>query len=180
MGLSISKLLSLFSFQKSARLLVLGLDGAGKTTMLYKMKLGELVQSVPTIGFNVEQIDYKNLHLTLWDVGGQDKIRLLWKHYFDGTDGLIYVVDSSDKERIDIARSELHSMMATPELAKAKLLVMANKQDLGEMNVAEVTDRLQLYSLRGRDWFVQGTNALTGEGLCPGFDWLAKTLKESK
>ena len=180
MGLTIAKLVSMFSSTKSARILVLGLDGAGKTTILYKLKLDEVVQSVPTIGFNVEHIDYKNLHFTLWDVGGQDKIRLLWKHYFEGTDALIYVIDSSDKERIDIAREELLSMMATPELSSAALLVMANKQDLGVMNVAEVTDKLGLYSLRGRDWFIQGTNALTGEGLYAGFDWLSKTLKEKK
>lgn len=180
MGLSISKFFALFNSTKSARLLVLGLDGAGKTTILYKLKLNEVVQSVPTIGFNVEQVDYKNLHFTLWDVGGQDKIRLLWKHYFEGSDALVYVIDSTDRERIDIARSELHAMMATPELSNAPVLVLANKQDLGEMNVAEITEKLQLYSLRGREWFIQGTNALSGEGIFPGFDWLASTLKNKK
>ncbi len=82
---------------------MLGLDAAGKTTILYKLKLGEVIQSVPTIGmiinlgFNVESVEYKNLKFTVWDVGGQDKIRQLWRHYYNNTHGLIYVVDSADK-----------------------------------------------------------------------------------
>ena len=55
--------------------LMVGLDAAGKTTILYKLKLGEVVTTIPTIGFNVEQVDYKNISFTVWDVGGQDKIR---------------------------------------------------------------------------------------------------------
>lgn len=89
-----------------------GLDAAGKTTILYKLKLGEIVTTIPTIGFNVETVEYKNICFTVWDVGGQDKIRPLWRHYFQNTQGLIFVVDSNDRERIVEAEKELQNMVS--------------------------------------------------------------------
>lgn len=89
-----------------------GLDAAGKTTILYKLKLGEIVTTIPTIGFNVETVEYKNICFTVWDVGGQDKIRPLWRHYFQNTQGLIFVVDSNDRERIGEAEKELQNMVS--------------------------------------------------------------------
>lgn len=89
-----------------------GLDAAGKTTILYKLKLGEVVTTIPTIGFNVETVEYKNVNFTVWDVGGQDKIRPLWRHYYQNTQGLIFVVDSNDRDRIGEAREELTKMLA--------------------------------------------------------------------
>ncbi|KAG8081150.1 hypothetical protein GUJ93_ZPchr0007g4372 [Zizania palustris] len=86
-------------------------DAAGKTTILYKLKLGEIVTTIPTIGFNVETVEYKNISFTVWDVGGQDKIRPLWRHYFQNTQGLIFVVDSNDRDRVVEARDELHRML---------------------------------------------------------------------
>jgi small GTP-binding protein len=100
MGFSISKVFDKWFAKKDMRILMLGLDGAGKTTILYKLKLGEVVSSVPTIGFNVDTVEYKNINFTVWDIGGQTSIRLLWRHYYQNTHGLIYVVDSTDKERI--------------------------------------------------------------------------------
>ncbi|KAA0193630.1 hypothetical protein HAZT_HAZT002448 [Hyalella azteca] len=90
--------------------MLVGLDAAGKTTILYKLKLGEIVTTIPTIGFNVETVEYKNISFTVWDVGGQDKIRPLWRHYFQNTQGLIFVVDSNDRERISEASEELTKM----------------------------------------------------------------------
>jgi len=87
------------------------LDAAGKTTILYKLKLGEIVTTIPTIGFNVETVEYKNICFTVWDVGGQDKIRPLWRHYFQNTQGLIFVVDSNDRERIQEGAEELQKMV---------------------------------------------------------------------
>merc|ERR1719487_2091072 len=104
MGPAVSKLLPKFFslFMKpERRILLLGLDAAGKTTLLYKLKLNECVVSIPTVGFNVETVEYRNLKMTMWDVGGQDKIRLLWRYYFQGTHALVYMVDSDDRERID-------------------------------------------------------------------------------
>lgn len=159
---------------------MLGLDAAGKTTILYKMKLGEVVSSVPTIGFNVETVEFQKVKFTVWDVGGQDKIRQLWKHYFQNTQALIFVVDSSDRDRVDIAREELHKMLAEDELKDAVVLILANKQDMGIMTVPELTDKLGLHTLRGRDWYIQGTCALTGDGLTEGFQWLNKTTSKKK
>ena len=116
--------------KKDMRILMVGLDAAGKTTILYKLKLGEVVTTIPTIGFNVETVEYKNISFTVWDVGGQDKIRNLWRHYYQNTQGLIFVVDSNDKARIDDAKTELHKMLQEEELKDADLLVFANKQDL--------------------------------------------------
>jgi GTPase SAR1 family protein len=89
-----------------------------------------VVTTIPTIGFNVETVEYKNISFTVWDVGGQDKIRPLWRHYYQNTQGLIFVVDSNDSDRIDAARDELHRMLNEDELRDAVLLVFANKQDL--------------------------------------------------
>uniref|UniRef100_A0A8C5PG10 DM1 domain-containing protein n=1 Tax=Leptobrachium leishanense TaxID=445787 RepID=A0A8C5PG10_9ANUR len=114
--------------KKEMRILMVGLDAAGKTTILYKLKLGEIVTTIPTIGFNVETVEYKNISFTVWDVGGQDKIRPLWRHYFQNTQGLIFVVDSNDRERVNEAREELSRMLAEDELRDAVLLVFANKQ----------------------------------------------------
>lgn len=127
MGSMFSKVWQRLLGKKEMRILMVGLDAAGKTTILYKLKLGEVVTTIPTIGFNVETVDYKNISFTVWDVGGQDKIRLLWRHYYQNTQGLIFVVDSNDRERIDDAREELHKMLSEEELKEAVLLVFANK-----------------------------------------------------
>ncbi|CAN1219364.1 ADP-ribosylation factor [Linum perenne] len=151
MGLSFTKLFSRLFAKKEMRILMVGLDAAGKTTILYKLKLGEIVTTIPTIGFNVETVEYKNISFTVWDVGGQDKIRPLWRHYFQNTQGLIFVVDSNDRDRVVEARDELHRMLNEDELRDAVLLVFANKQDLpNAMNAAEITDKLGLHSLRQR------------------------------
>jgi len=157
---------------------MVGLDAAGKTTILYKLKLGEIVTTIPTIGFNVETVEYKNINFTVWDVGGQDKIRPLWRHYFQNTQGLIFVVDSNDRERVKEARAELEKMLSEDELRDAALLVFANKQDLpNAMSVAELTDKLGLHSLK-RKWFIQAACATTGDGLYEGLDWLSNSLSK--
>jgi small GTP-binding protein len=163
--------------KQERRILMVGLDAAGKTTVLYKLKLGELVTTIPTIGFNVETVQYKNIHFTVWDVGGQDKIRPLWRHYYQNTHGVIFVVDSNDRERISEASEELQKMLREDELREAAVLVLANKQDLpNAMSVAEVTDKLGLHSMRNRKWYIQATCATSGDGLYEGLDWLAHTL----
>merc|ERR1712023_481944 len=123
MGSMFSKVWARMLGSKEMRILMVGLDAAGKTTILYKLKLGEVVNTIPTIGFNVETVDYKNISFNVWDVGGQDKIRLLWRHYYQNTQGLIFVIDSNDRERIDENREELHKMLAEEDLKDAVLLV---------------------------------------------------------
>ncbi|XP_053172923.1 ADP-ribosylation factor 3a isoform X1 [Scomber scombrus] len=156
MGNIFGNLLKSLIGKKEMRILMVGLDAAGKTTILYKLKLGEIVTTIPTIGFNVETVEYKNISFTVWDVGGQDKIRPLWRHYFQNTQGLIFVVDSNDRERVNEAREELMRMLA------------------------EITDKLGLHSLRHRNWYIQATCATSGDGLYEGLDWLANQLKNKK
>ncbi|KAJ0012722.1 hypothetical protein NQD34_017056 [Periophthalmus magnuspinnatus] len=179
MGLTISSLFSRLFGKKQMRILMVGLDAAGKTTILYKLKLGEIVTTIPTIGFNVETVEYKNICFTVWDVGGQDKIRPLWRHYFQNTQGLIFVVDSNDRERIAEAEEELTKMIQEDELKDAAILVFANKQDLpNAMGVSELTDKLRLHSWRDKTWHIQATCATEGTGLYEGLDWLSSELEK--
>merc|ERR1712136_617997 len=178
MGLSISSLFNRLFAKKQMRILMVGLDAAGKTTILYKLKLGEIVTTIPTIGFNVETVEYKNISFTVWDVGGQDKIRPLWRHYYQNTQGLIFVVDSSDRERIQESHDELHKMLNEDELRDAIVLVFANKQDLpNALSVTELTEKLGLNQLR-RKWYVQAACATQGTGLYEGLDWLSAELSK--
>jgi len=181
MGMALSKVWLRMFGTKDMRILMVGLDAAGKTTILYKLKLGEVVTTIPTIGFNVETVEYKNISFTVWDVGGQDKIRPLWRHYYQNTQGLIFVVDSNDRDRIDDARAELHKMLEEEEMRDAVLLVYANKQDLpNAMTAAEVTDKLGLQQMRSRQWFIQSACGTAGDGLYEGLDWLSRTLQTRK
>merc|ERR1711988_106173 len=167
--------------KQEMRIVMVGLDAAGKTTVLYKLKLGEVVTTIPTIGFNVETVEYKNLRFTVWDIGGQDKIRKLWRHYYSGTNGVIFVVDSSDRERIEDAREELFKLLGDDEMRDAVLLVLANKQDLpNAMSGTEISEKLGLHDLRSRQWFVQTACATSGDGIYEGLGWLARALPQSR
>merc|ERR1711953_952324 len=176
-GLAFTKIWQQMVGKQEMRILMVGLDAAGKTTILYKLKLGDVVTTIPTIGFNVETVEYKNISFTVWDVGGQDKIRPLWRHYYTGTNGLIFVVDSNDRDRVDIAREELGNMLTQDEMRDAVLLVFANKQDLpNSMSAGELTAKLGLNTLCNKQWFIQSACATTGDGLYEGLDWLSRTL----
>ena len=183
MGMLFGKVWEMSSSTKPKILTLLGLNAAGKTTILYRLKSGDLVDTEPTMGFNVETIVYRHIKLTLWDFGGQDKIRKLWGLYFDRVqyvwaDALIYVVDSSDRDRISEAKEELNKMLQEQALENAVLLVFANKQDMpNAMTPAEIMENLELQKLGHRKWFIQSTVALTGDGLYEGLDWLTRTLK---
>ena len=110
------------------RVVTLGLDGSGKTSILFKLKQNEFVQCIPTIGFNVESLEYKNVKFTIWDVGGQPKLRPLWKHYYLNTQAVVFVIDSSNPERLDEAQNELVKLIAEKELKDAFILILLNKQ----------------------------------------------------
>jgi ADP-ribosylation factor protein 1 len=115
-------------------------------------------------------------------VGGQEKVRPLWRHYYQNTQGVVFVVDSNDRERVDLAAEELGMMLSDDHLGRdVCLLVVANKQDLPNcMSVNDVTHMLGLHhmaSLQDRKWHVQATCATTGQGLEEGFEWLHKTLR---
>ena len=131
MGSLFTKLWSTFGGgTKEYRLLMLGLDAAGKTTILYKMKLNEVVNTIPTIGFNVETFEYKKITFNCWDIGGQHKLRTMWQNYFDNVDALVYVIDSADLERVEENKETLMGLLNEDALRDAQVLVYANKQDL--------------------------------------------------
>jgi small GTP-binding protein len=181
MGLTFAKVWQSLIGAQDAKIVMVGLDAAGKTTVLYKLKLDQVVTTIPTIGFNVETIEFKNISFMVWDIGGQDKIRRLWYHYYQGAHAIIFVVDSNDRERIEDARNELVKLLGEEDLRDATLLVFANKQDLpNSMQSNEVADKLGLHDMRSRQWFVQSTSATSGQGIFEGLDWLARSLKSTR
>jgi len=139
------------------------------------------IQTIPTIGFNVETLQYKNIKFQVWDLGGQTSIRPYWRCYYPNTDAIIFVVDSADTERLGVAKGELMAMLEEDELKDSTLLVFANKQDQkGALNAQQVSEGMGLPEVRGRQWSIQETSAIKGKGLFEGFDWLVTTIKGSE
>ncbi|CCW71196.1 unnamed protein product [Phytomonas sp. Hart1] len=179
--------------RKKATILMVGLDAAGKTTILVKLKLDAVEPTVPTVGFNVETVEFHNVTFHLWDIGGQKRLRGLWRHYYDGAHAIIFVIDSNDRARLPDAREELLGLLRDPALTEASLLILCNKQDLPErLNPEEIARRLGIdphsgpqvtgdgvgRHLVGRRWYIQGCCAHTGQGLFEGLDWLCEHLPE--
>jgi len=166
------------------KILMVGLDSAGKTTILYKLKLNcEEVFTIPTIGFNVETLKYKNITFTCWDVGGQQRLRKLWMHYYELCHAVIFVVDAADVKRLPEAKEEIVTLLKSDELhSDAILLVFANKQDLegAVKGVEEMAEQLGLSENRNRAWRIQPCSAVSksNDGIYDGLDWLARKLKE--
>jgi len=173
---------SIFKSNREVRILLIGLDGAGKTTLLYKLKLNQTVPTVPTVGFNVEDVQYRNIKFRMWDVGGQDKIRALWRYYFQGSQAIIFMVDSADNDRLEEAGKVLNDMLADDLLRDTSVLVFANKQDLPNAASKDVVAAsLGLYSFPpSRKWGIFSSNALSGEGLHEGLEWLSNNLPVHK
>ncbi|KAI9895071.1 MAG: Arf GTPase arl1 [Vezdaea aestivalis] len=176
MGGSMSKLISgYFWTKKEIRILILGLDNAGKTTLLYRLKIGEVVTTIPTIGFNVESVTYKNLNFN--DLGGQTSIRPYWRCYYANTAAVIFVIDSTDIERLGTASEELAAMLNEDELKEAALLVFANKQDQpGAKGAGEISEALKLGELKDRNWSIVACSAVDGSGITEGMDWLVVSV----
>ena len=181
MGLTLAKLWDNWATGiggKECGMLMVGLDAAGKTTILYKLKLGEVKRTTPTIGFNVESVQYKNIKFNVWDVGGQTKIRPLWKHYYKGVGGVIFVVDSADKDRLKEAKDELQHMLKDDLLKDVLVLVFLNKQDMSTaLKPNELIEKLGLPGVRQK-WYAQACCGTSGDGLFDGLDWLSNKLKE--
>ncbi len=187
MGLYLSKLYDLmaqWSEGVPSRILLLGLDNAGKTTILYKVKLNENVSTIPTIGFNVETVSpCRGISFTVWDVGGQYKIRPLWRHYFDACDGLFYVIDSSDVERVGEAAEELHGILEYESMHGVPVVILANKQDLpNAMSCTELVRKLGLEKLATtrNKWFIQSTCAVNGDGIFESMKEMSSMVKQER
>ncbi|EQC28824.1 arf/Sar family, other [Saprolegnia diclina VS20] len=176
MGLGCSYFLRPFASRHETKMVLLGLDAVGKTTILYQLRLGECVTTFSTGGMNVETFQFENLDCTMWDLGSSYRVSTIIHHYYECADAIIFVVDANDRARIEFARRQLHEMAVANELKDAVLLVYGNKQDLpNAMSVSELTEALALHSVP-QQWFVQACCATTGEGLHDGLRWLATTL----
>lgn len=170
----------LFSRLKDKKILLLGLDSAGKTTILYKLKMGEMIKTIPTIGFNVEEIVYNTMRLTVWDVGGQEKIRCLWRHYYKDTSAVIFVIDISDSARFAEAKEELHTILNEDQLKDVPVLIFANKSDLSPtVSASQLVSVLDLTHLKNTQWYVQLSSAIKELGLYEGLEWLSNTLEKN-
>ncbi|KAF6769688.1 hypothetical protein AHF37_12314 [Paragonimus kellicotti] len=186
MGSLLSRFAQLFNFCSSPqhKILILGLDGAGKTTLLYWTRLQTAIVTIPTIGLNVEEVKLPKTRITFlaWDIGGQDKLRVLWSRFYEGTKGLIFIVDSSDVERLDLACEQLRSVLSDPIMKDLPVLVLANKQDLPTaVNVSDLEKRLKLICLNedGHEWIIRATVATTGQGVMDALESFGGLVKRS-
>ncbi|VDL65747.1 unnamed protein product [Nippostrongylus brasiliensis] len=138
---------------------------------------GDVVDTKPTIGSNVEEVSYRNLRLVMWDIGGQESLRSSWSSYYSHTDVMVVVVDSTDAARLPLLKQLLYEMLEHEDLAKASLLVLANKQDkTGAMSAAETSSNLGLLPMKNRKWQIHGCSAIKGEGLNTALDWIAHNI----
>lgn len=177
MGVALSRLWQRVMGIREFRVLIFGLDAAGKTTALYRLKLGEIVTTIHTIGFNVETVTSGQSTITAWDIGYSDKFTPLWRHYYPNTTGLIFVVDSVDQSRLLEAKTILEMLLSGENLLGVPVLVLANKQDLpNALSPSQVVTELDLQRISDRPWHIEGTCSCTGEGLQEGLDWLAKAM----
>jgi small GTP-binding protein len=185
MGNQISSTIPFFKKPEDVKVLIVGLDAAGKTTLLYKLKLRherDPVVTIPTIGTNIETLTTNRGYIfTGWDVGGRSMIRPLWRQYYHMMNALIFVIDSNDRDRIDLARDELHRLINDPGLENHPLLVYCNKQDLpNAMSPSEISDQIGLADIRNRPVLVTGCVATTGKGLEEGLFFLKRTVDSMK
>ena len=180
MGL-LSLLRKLKRNDKEARILVLGLDNSGKTTILKRLSDEQIDNVMPTQGFNVKSLVHGDLALNVWDIGGQKSIRPYWRNYFDHTDALVYVIDSSDHKRMEETGLELDGLMCEEKLENVPILIFANKQDLMSAHSSdEISEGLNLVSINDRPWNIQPCSAKDGEGLKDGMEWIMEFLNEKE
>ncbi|XP_061761363.1 putative ADP-ribosylation factor-like protein 5C isoform X1 [Nerophis ophidion] len=169
-----------FLMELEHKVIIVGLDNAGKTTILYQFLTKEAVHTSPTVGSNVEQLVVRNTHFLVWDIGGQSNLRSSWYAYYCNTEIVILVVDSTDRARLTLTKDELHRMLAHEDLQNAAVLVLANKQDVkGSMTAAEISRCLTLDAISTHTWHVQACCGLTGEGLTACLDWMRSKVVKS-
>ena len=177
MGNIFSALYSKFYSLKYFNILILGLYFSGKTTFLYHLKPEGPEKSNPYIGFDMEKLNYENFNFTSWDVGEANQILVLWRHYYYNKDGLIFIVDSEDKERIEDAYEEFKKLLNEEKLKGCPILVLANKQDLnGAFTPYEINEKFRMNEIKGRNWIVKGICSKTGEGIKEALDWMNSVL----
>ena len=153
------------------------MQNAGKTTILYRLSLGQLVKTTPTIGSNVEELTYNNVKFQAWDLGGQESNRSLWDVYYMSTDAIVYVIDSQDDEYFEESKAQFHKLLVHPILKNATILIFANKQDLpGAKSINQLIQDYGFDKIKNHIWHIQSCSALKGEGLVTGIKWLSEQL----
>uniref|UniRef100_A0A7S2V202 ADP-ribosylation factor-like protein 6 n=1 Tax=Fibrocapsa japonica TaxID=94617 RepID=A0A7S2V202_9STRA len=169
-------------FQKhEVRILIVGLDNSGKTTLInhIKPKKATTFEVTPTVGFQVEEFSKNNLNFTIFDMSGQARYRSLWEHYYRDVQAIMFVLDSTDRIRLCVAKDELETMMAHEDVSSTNIpiLFFANKMDLpGAMTPLDCMQELELENVGDKPWHITASNALTGEGVDEGITWLADHL----
>ncbi|KAH8698832.1 ADP-ribosylation factor family protein [Talaromyces proteolyticus] len=164
---------------KEMRILMLGLDNAGKTTIVKQVMNEDVTTVSPTLGFIIKTIDFQGYKLNIWDVGGQKTLRSYWRNYFEKTDALIWVVDATDRFRIDDCRDELAGLLLEERLTGASLLVFLNKTDVeGCMTEDDIRTGLQLDLIKTHRWTIVPCSAMTGRNLYEGLDWVVQDAKD--
>ncbi|XP_049672008.1 ADP-ribosylation factor-like protein 11 [Accipiter gentilis] len=173
------KLISKGQPKRDARVVMLGLDFAGKSTLLYKLKSGQAVETCPTVGFNVESLQTPcRVSFTLWDVGGQGSLRASWPDYLEDTNTLIFVLDSTDTARLPEAMAALEEVLSHPSMAGIPVLLLANKQEIpGALAPAELGEKLRRGRLARHPWVLRGCSAHTGQGLQEALAVLGELLR---
>lgn len=167
--------------EQELRILLLGLDNAGKTTLLKSLASEDVTHITPTQGFNIKSVQSEGFKLNVWDIGGQRKIRPYWRNYFENTDVLIYVIDSADRKRFDETGEELSELLAEEKLLGVPVLIFANKQDLmNSARASEIAEGLNLHTIRDRGWHIQACSAVNGEGVKDGLNWISKNIQKKK
>eukprot|EP00112_Aurelia_sp_Birch-Aquarium-sp1_P023053 Seg6731.1 transcript_id=Seg6731.1/GoldUCD/mRNA.D3Y31 product="ADP-ribosylation factor-like protein 4A" protein_id=Seg6731.1/GoldUCD/D3Y31 len=168
---------------KPFQITMIGLDDSGKTSILYRLKMNEFVPTAPTAAFNMERIKLaKNTRLSIWDVGGRENIRPLWRSYMRQADGIVFVVDSTDRKRIEEIREELCLALNACRKERVPVLIFANKQDLHyAMDPIDMIEILDLSSLKDKHpWVLQPSSAKTGEGVKDGYMALLGMIDEKR
>mmetsp|Transcript_2111 Transcript_2111/g.4910 ORF Transcript_2111/g.4910 Transcript_2111/m.4910 type:complete len:188 (-) Transcript_2111:75-638(-) len=166
---------SLF-WKQEMELTLVGLQNSGKTTFVNVLTNGEYCEDmIPTVGFNMKKVTKGGVTLKCWDIGGQPRFRSMWERYCRGVNAIVYVVDAADAEKFDMARQELHELVAKPPLAGIPLLVLGNKNDLPHaIGVEELIDKLNLKAITGREVCCYSISAKESVNLDVTLQWLIK------
>jgi small GTP-binding protein len=178
MGFILSKIIEFFTKSRNNfKIIILGMQNAGKTTILYRLSLGQLVKTTPTIGSNVEELSYNNVKFQAWDLGGQESTRSVWDVYYMNTDAVVYVIDSQDEEYYEESKLQFHKLIKHPTLKNATILIFANKQDLKDAkSVSQLIQDYELDNIKDHIWHIEPCSAIKGEGLINGIKWLSDQL----
>jgi len=167
---------------QQSRILILGLDGAGKTSFLNRVKEPKKeIAAEPTESYTVNDVKFKSVKFNVWDVSGKSSVRSLWASYYKqgGIDAIIWVVDAADKDRLEEGKKVLQAQMRDPELTGKMLFVVANKSDVaGALSADEVEKALKLNQYEDkRAYKCVAVSAKTGEGVKDAMALLAKETK---